>query len=56
LIWGANDPYLGREMAAPSLDFCRDGQLVILENATHWLHLEQPSLINELVYQFLGPS
>jgi pimeloyl-ACP methyl ester carboxylesterase len=54
LIWGAQDAFLGREMAEPSIEMCRDGQLVMFEEATHWLHHEEPELVNDFILDFQG--
>ena len=54
LIWGAQDKFLGREMAQPSIDLCDDGRLVFIEDATHWVHHEQADLVNKLIVSFLG--
>jgi pimeloyl-ACP methyl ester carboxylesterase len=54
LIWGAQDRFLGREMAQPSIDLCDHGRLEIIERATHWVQHEEPELVNELILQFLG--
>jgi epoxide hydrolase 4 len=53
LIWGANDAFLGREMAAPSIALCDEGELIILEEATHWLQHEEPERVNGLIEAFL---
>lgn len=53
LIWGVQDTFLGREMAQPSIDLCDDGQLVFFEEATHWVHHEEPARVNELIETFL---
>jgi len=53
LIWGARDRFLGREMAQPSIDLCRDGRLVFVEEATHWVHHEEPDRVNALIDGFL---
>jgi len=53
LIWGARDRFLGREMAQPSIDLCRDGRLVFFEGATHWVHHEEPDRVNALIEGFL---
>jgi len=53
LIWGARDRFLGREMAQPSIDLCRDGRLVLVEEATHWVHHEEPDRVNALIEGFL---
>ncbi len=52
LIWGAGDKFLGREMAQPSIDFCDDGRLEIIEGATHWVQHEEPKRVNELMTDF----
>jgi pimeloyl-ACP methyl ester carboxylesterase len=54
LLWGARDRFLGREMALPSIDRCDDGRLVFLEEATHWLHHEEPEEVNRQLLGFLG--
>ena len=54
LIWGAQDRYLGREMARPSIDLCDDGRLVFLEGATHWVQHEESDQVNKLIDGFLG--
>lgn len=53
LIWGAQDRYLGREMAQPSIDLCDDGRLVFIEGATHWVQHEEPDRVNSLIDGFL---
>jgi len=55
LLWGAQDRFLGREMAQPSIDLCPQGKLVFLEEATHWLHHEEPARVNALIQSFLPP-
>lgn len=54
LLWGRKDAFLSEEMARPSLSFCTDGQLVLLDEATHWLHLEEPEKVNSLIYDFIS--
>jgi len=53
LIWGAQDQALEREMAQLSIDLCDNGELVVVEEATHWVHHEEASLVNELIDTFL---
>jgi pimeloyl-ACP methyl ester carboxylesterase len=53
LLWGAKDPFLGQEMAQPSIDLCPHGELVVLEEATHWLHHEEPGRVNAHIEAFL---
>jgi len=49
LIWGARDRFLKREMAQPSIDLCDSGQLVFLENATHWVQHEEADAVTALI-------
>lgn len=53
LIWGTQDKFLGHEMAQPSIDLCKDGQLVMIEEATHWVQHEEPERVNALIGDFL---
>jgi pimeloyl-ACP methyl ester carboxylesterase len=53
LIWGAEDKFLGREMAQPSIDLCDDGRLVFIEEATHWVQHEEAGRVNQLIETFL---
>lgn len=53
LIWGVKDKYLSREMAQPSIDLCDEGQLVFIEEATHWVQHEEPDRVNALIEEFL---
>jgi pimeloyl-ACP methyl ester carboxylesterase len=55
LIWGAQDLFLSREMAQPSIDLCDQGQLVWLEEATHWVQHEEATRVNQLLIEFLKP-
>ena len=54
LLWGAQDRFLGREMAQPSVDLCSTGCLVFVEEATHWLQHEEAERVNALIGEFLG--
>ena len=52
LLWGAQDQFLGRDMAQQSIDLCDDGRLVFLEEATHWVHHEESDRVNALIEEF----
>ncbi|WP_230392273.1 alpha/beta fold hydrolase [Pontibacter sp. FD36] len=56
MIWGKEDTALGAEMAEPSIAFCPKGRLVFLDEATHWLHHEQPDRVNQEILTFLRNS
>jgi pimeloyl-ACP methyl ester carboxylesterase len=53
LIWGAKDVALGREMAQPSIDLCEDGELIFIEEATHWVQHDASKRVNRLLKAFL---
>jgi len=53
MIWGINDPALGREMAQPSIDLCQDGRLTYIEEAGHFVQHEAPERVNQLLLDFL---
>jgi len=53
LIWGELDIFLGIEMAQKSIDLCENGRLVIIEEATHWVHHEKFDKVNKLIGEFL---
>ena len=53
LIWGENDAYLITKMAGESIDKCKNGKLEIIKGASHWVHHEQPQLVNTLIYDFV---
>jgi pimeloyl-ACP methyl ester carboxylesterase len=40
-------------MAQPSVELCDDGRLELLEEATHWVHHEEPERVNQLMLDFL---
>lgn len=52
IIWGAKDVALSRELAPLSLEMCDDGELFFFEQATHWVHHEEPRRVNELLLDF----
>jgi epoxide hydrolase 4 len=54
MIWGAQDSFLDRSMAQPSIDLCDDGRLVFIEEATHWVQHDEPEKVNQLLLEFLG--
>ena len=54
MLWGANDVFLDRELAQASIDLCDRGELVYFEEATHWLHHEEPERVNFLLETFLS--
>lgn len=54
MIWGLGDQFLSPMLATESLEFCRDAELVWVGEATHWVHHEQPAIVNRLIMEFLA--
>lgn len=53
-IWGVNDPHLGRELATPPEAKVPNAKTEFVENASHWVHHEQPARVNELLLAHLA--
>lgn len=53
LIWGRDDRFLLPQMAQESINKCANGKLVMVQDATHWIHHEQPRLVNNLIHDFI---
>lgn len=47
ILWGLNDLFLVPENARASLEMCDQADLKWFEEATHWLHLEEPVRVAE---------
>lgn len=47
ILWGADDVALDVEMAHESLKYCTDGELQVVDGATHWILHEEPALVVE---------
>lgn len=56
VLWGARDVALRRWMAEASAAMCRDGQLVVLEEATHWVQHDAPDAVARHLLDHLGRS
>jgi pimeloyl-ACP methyl ester carboxylesterase len=54
LLWGAQDKFIRRQAAQPSIDLCDQGRLVLFENATHWLQHEEPAEVNRLILEHIA--
>jgi pimeloyl-ACP methyl ester carboxylesterase len=50
VVWGRGDRFLESGLAEASLTLCENGRVRWFENATHWIHLEEPdALAAELI-------
>ncbi len=53
LLWGVHDVALERGLAQRSIDLCDDGRLTYFEDATHWVHHEEPERVHAAIAGFL---
>lgn len=54
IIWGQKDPHLSWQMAELSLEHCRQGELVIFNDATHWVQHDKPDEVSQLLIDHFG--
>ncbi len=56
LIWGCKDRFLGKEMAQPSIEQCDNGELKMIEEASHWVQHEEATQVNKLMLDFFNKN
>ncbi|MDZ4764189.1 MAG: alpha/beta hydrolase [Chloroflexota bacterium] len=49
IIWGVEDRFLSASMTEPSRAMCDDGQLVLIDGASHWVQHEEAARVNALL-------
>jgi len=54
ILWGARDTALSADLAPLSLGFCKDSELTMFPEATHWLQHEEPSAISSALIGFFS--
>lgn len=54
ILWGAKDAFLEAGMAQKSIDLCEAGRLELFDDATHWIHLEEPARVNALLTEWFS--
>jgi epoxide hydrolase 4 len=54
MIWGESDAALGKELTYGTADYVRDFQIHYVPNCSHWVHQEQPQLVNRYIRDFLA--
>lgn len=54
LLWGKRDTFLSSTMAQPSVELCDHGKLVMIDDASHWLHWDAPERVNPLIASWLA--
>jgi pimeloyl-ACP methyl ester carboxylesterase len=52
VIWGMRDGFLESGLAEASLALCSNGRMRRFENATHWVHLEEPDAVADELIAF----
>ncbi|MBV8553448.1 MAG: alpha/beta fold hydrolase [Acidobacteriaceae bacterium] len=52
ILWGVRDKFLMAEMARESVYECSAAKLICFEDATHWLHHEEPERVTALLAEF----
>jgi pimeloyl-ACP methyl ester carboxylesterase len=53
MIWGMRDRYGEPDLARASVRLCDQGELVLLENATHGIQHDEPERLNAMLLDFL---
>jgi pimeloyl-ACP methyl ester carboxylesterase len=53
-VWSMKDVYGDVNLAQQSVALCEKGELVTLDNATHWSLQDEPDTINALIGGFLA--
>lgn len=56
VVWGGKDRFLGRKVMESSAALCPNGLFVPIEEATHWLHWENPERVTAEMLRFLRNS
>jgi pimeloyl-ACP methyl ester carboxylesterase len=56
ILWGDADSALEPGLAEAALRYCRDGHIVRLPQASHWLHHEEADEVSSLLVEFLGDA
>jgi pimeloyl-ACP methyl ester carboxylesterase len=54
ILWGRQDIALHYKMAEASLKYCPQGQLISLDNATHWVQHDESDAVTQALTGFLA--
>jgi pimeloyl-ACP methyl ester carboxylesterase len=52
IIWGKRDAFLDWDLAEKSLELCDQGDLFLIEDASHFVQHDAPDQVNELLLAF----
>jgi pimeloyl-ACP methyl ester carboxylesterase len=53
MMWGMKDAALTHRLARPSMDYCDDGRLLFLPEASHWVQHEEAAEVNQHLLEFV---
>ncbi|MFD1642462.1 alpha/beta fold hydrolase [Halohasta litorea] len=53
VLWGARDQFLQPSMARDSRNYCEEGELRLVEEASHWILHEESAVVVEALLEFL---
>lgn len=53
MIWGNQDFALSTDLVKASTKYCDNLKIEIVEGARHWVHHEEPNLVNNYIENFL---
>ena len=56
VIWGEQDPHLGRELARPSADRVPNARVAYISDASHWVLHERPEKVNALLLEHFSKT
>lgn len=54
MLWGEQDRALGKELAPPSIEMCKDGRLHFFPDASHWLQHDEVEAVNRYLGEFFS--
>ncbi|ESP05421.1 hypothetical protein LOTGIDRAFT_181264 [Lottia gigantea] len=56
IIWGCKDGALERGLAEASKEYVNDVTITYIEEASHWVQMDQPQKVNQIMRDFLNQS
>ncbi|MED0773674.1 alpha/beta hydrolase [Bacillus siamensis] len=53
LIWGVNDRALSKKLASETKRMIPNGDLIFIDDASHWVIHEKPRIVSHLIHEYL---
>ena len=53
MMWGMKDFALSHRMARPSMDYVKEGNLMLFPEATHWVQRDAAEEVNHYLVDFI---